>query len=42
MYASLLIHPLAALFITIIMIRYMMYIFGEDAYDILRMVSKVV
>ncbi|MFH1221828.1 MAG: hypothetical protein V1492_01950 [Candidatus Micrarchaeota archaeon] len=41
-YTSLLIHPLVALFVTIVSIRYFMYLFGEEAYDILRMVSKVV
>lgn len=41
-YASLIIHPLAVFFMTLIAIRYMIYIFGEESYDLLRMTARVI
>lgn len=41
-YASLIIHPLAVLFLTIIAVRYLIYLFGEESYDLLRMTARLV
>lgn len=41
-YVSLMLHPLVALFLTLIFIRYMMTMLGGDAYEITKMVSKVI
>ena len=41
-YASLIIHPLAVLFLTIIAIRYLIYLFGEESYDLLRMTTRLI
>lgn len=41
-YTGLLVHPLAALFITLMVIRYLIYLFGEEAYDITKLVTRVV
>ncbi|MEM3422685.1 MAG: hypothetical protein QXF35_01325 [Candidatus Bilamarchaeaceae archaeon] len=41
-YASLILHPLASLFLTIIFVRYLMYLFGEESYDLLRMTARLV
>lgn len=42
LYASLILHPLAVLFLTLVFVRYLMYLFGEEAYDILRMTARLV
>jgi hypothetical protein len=42
LYAALLIHPLIALFITLIVIRYLMYLFGEEGFDVIRAVGKAI
>ena len=41
-YVSLMLHPLVALFLTLIFVRYMMTMLGGDAYEITKMVSKVI
>lgn len=41
-YASLILHPLAVLFLTIVFIRYLIYLFGEESYDLLRMTARLV
>jgi hypothetical protein len=41
-YISLMLHPLVALFLTLIFVRYMMTMLGGDAYEITKMVSKVI
>jgi hypothetical protein len=41
-YIELMLHPLVALFLTLVFIRYMMTVLGADAFDLMRMVSKVV
>lgn len=41
-YLSLVLHPLVALFITLVFVRYMITILGGDAYSMMRMVSKVI
>ena len=41
-YTSLLIHPLVALALTLVFVRYMMTIFGADSSDLTKMISKVI
>ncbi len=41
-YASLIIHPLAVFFMTLIAVRYLIYLFGEESYDLLRMTARLV
>ncbi len=41
-YIELMLHPLVALFLTLVFIRYMMTVLGADAFDLVRMVGKVV
>lgn len=41
-YISLMLHPLVALFLTLVFVRYMMTMLGGDAYEITKMVSKVI
>jgi len=41
-YASLIIHPLAAFFMTLIAVRYLIYLFGEESYDLLRMTARLI
>ncbi len=41
-YSGLLLHPFITLAVTLIFVRYMMYILGGQPYDIMRMVAKVV
>ncbi len=41
-YVSLLIHPLIALFVTLIAVRYMMSVLGGDSYALIKMVTKVI
>lgn len=42
LYAALLIHPLVALFSTLTVVRYLMYLFGEEAYDMMRMTMRLI
>lgn len=41
-YISLILHPLVALFLTLIFIRYLMTILGGDPYELTKMVGKVI
>jgi hypothetical protein len=41
-YISLILHPLVAFFMTMVFIRYMMSVLGSDAFELTRMVSKVI
>jgi len=41
-YISLILHPLIALFLTLIFIRYMLSVLGGDTYELTKMVSKVI
>ncbi len=41
-YISLIIHPLVALFLTLVFVRYMMTILGGEPYELMKMVSKVI
>jgi hypothetical protein len=41
-YIQLMVHPLVAFFLTMVFVRYMMTVLGSDAYEVMRMVSKVV
>jgi hypothetical protein len=42
MYIFLLLHPFVVLSITLIFIRYMMFLFGGEPYDIMRYVARVI
>ncbi|MFH1520515.1 MAG: hypothetical protein ABID61_02630 [Candidatus Micrarchaeota archaeon] len=41
-YSGLLLHPFITLAVTLIFVRYMMYILGGQPYDVMRMVARVV
>lgn len=41
-YISLMLHPLVALFLTLVFVRYMMSVLGGDTYELTKMVSKVI
>lgn len=41
-YIELMLHPLVAFFLTMVFVRYMMTVLGSDAFEVVRMVSKVV
>lgn len=41
-YITLMLHPLVALFLTLIFVRYMMGVLGGDTYELTKMVSKVI
>ncbi len=41
-YISLMLQPLVALFLTLVFVRYMMSVLGGDAYELTKMVSKVI
>lgn len=41
-YISLIVHPLVALFLTMVFIRYMMTVLGGDPYELTKMVGKVI
>jgi hypothetical protein len=41
-YISLILHPLVALFLTMIFVRYMMSILGGDTYELAKMMGKVI
>ena len=41
-YISLILHPLIALFLTMIFVRYIMTVMGGDTYELTRMITKVV
>jgi hypothetical protein len=41
-YVSMILHPLVALFLTLVFVRYMMSVLGGDAAELTKMVSKVI
>lgn len=41
-YVSLMLQPLVALFLSLVFVRYMMSVLGGDAYELTKMVSKVI
>lgn len=41
-YITLMLQPLVALFLTLVIVRYMMSVLGGDAYELTKMVSKVI
>jgi len=41
-YVSLIVHPLVALFLTLVFVRYLMTLLGGDTYELSRMVMKVI
>ncbi|MEW6723166.1 MAG: hypothetical protein AB1324_07920 [Candidatus Micrarchaeota archaeon] len=41
-YIQLMLHPLVAFFLTMVFVRYMMTVLGSDAYELMRMTSKVI
>jgi len=41
-YIMLMLHPLIALFVTLVIVRYMMSVLGADTYELMKMVGKVV
>ena len=41
-YITLMLHPLVALFLTLVFVRYMMTVLGGDTYELTKMVSKVI
>jgi hypothetical protein len=41
-YVSLMLHPLVALFLTLVFVRYMMTVLGGDTYELTKMVTKVI
>jgi hypothetical protein len=41
-YISLMLHPLVALFITLMFVRYMMSVLGGDSYELTKMVTKMI
>lgn len=41
-YVSLILHPLVALFLTLVFVRYIMTILGGEPYELMKMVGKVV
>lgn len=41
-YISLMLHPLVALFLTLVVVRYIMTVLGADTYELTKMVTKVI
>lgn len=41
-YVDMIVHPLVALFLTLVIVRYMMSVLGGDTYELTKMVSKVI